>query len=62
MQFMDMARHIDDISPKILVKDLEHNHLITRPVTDTMRVTVEYELTDFGKTLHKVTALCQIGA
>lgn len=57
MQFMDITRHLDGISPKSLskdLKDLELNRLITRTVKDTMPITVEYELTEVGKTLHKV--------
>ena len=56
-RFMDLVRHIEDISPKVLskeLKDLELNHLITRTVLNTMPITVEYELTPYGKSLNKV--------
>lgn len=54
MRFMDLLREVDGIGSKMLSKelqDLEMNHLITREVLDTKPVTVEYEITEFGKTL-----------
>lgn len=54
MRFMDLMREVDGIGSKMLSKelqDLEMNHLITREVLDTKPVTVEYEITEFGKTL-----------
>ncbi len=54
MRFMDLLREVDGIGTKMLSKelqDLEMNHLITREVLDTKPVTVEYEITEFGKTL-----------
>ena len=56
-RFMDLGRHIEGISPKVLskeLKDLEMNQLVTRTVLDTMPITVEYDLTEEGKSLHKV--------
>ena len=56
-RFMDLGRHIEGISPKVLskeLKDLEMNRLIKRTVLDTMPVTVEYELTPEGSSLNKV--------
>lgn len=56
-RFMDLSRHVGGISPKVLskeLKDLEMNQLVTRTVLDTMPITVEYELTEQGKTLNKV--------
>lgn len=56
-RFMDLVRHIEGIAPKVLskeLKDLEMNHLVKRTVKDTMPITVEYELTDAGKSLKKV--------
>jgi DNA-binding HxlR family transcriptional regulator len=53
-RFMDLKRHINDIAPKVLskeLKDLEMNHLITRTICDTKPITVEYELTKLGKSL-----------
>lgn len=56
-RFMDLVRHVEGIAPKVLskeLKDLEMNHLIKRTVFDTMPVTVEYELTGQGRSLHRV--------
>lgn len=56
-RFMDLARHIDSIAPKVLskeLKDLEMNMLVKRTVIDTMPITVEYELTAQGRTLNDV--------
>lgn len=36
------------------MQDLEMNHLIARTIKETRPVTVEYELTDYGKTLEAV--------
>lgn len=57
MRFMDLKRQVEDIAPKVLskeLKDLEMNNLVTRTQSNTMPVSVEYELTDFGKSLHDV--------
>lgn len=54
---MEIHRHIAGLSPKVLskeLKDLEMNHLVKRTIQDTMPVTVEYELTDEGKSLKPV--------
>ncbi len=52
--FMDLQREILGIGPKMLSKelqDLELNNLIHRRVMATKPVTVEYTITDYGKTL-----------
>lgn len=57
MKFMDLKRHIDTIAPKVLskeLKDLEMNYLLTRTVCDTKPITVEYELTELGKSFNTV--------
>lgn len=57
MRFMDLLREIDGIAAKMLSKelqDMEINHLITRTVLDTKPVTVEYEVTEYGKTIEPV--------
>ncbi|MFN5418265.1 MAG: winged helix-turn-helix transcriptional regulator [Flavobacteriia bacterium] len=57
VRFMDLMRHVDGIGAKMLSKelqDLEINLLVKRTVLDTKPITVEYELTDHGKTLEKV--------
>jgi DNA-binding HxlR family transcriptional regulator len=54
LRFMDLLREIDGIAAKMLSKelqDMEMNHLIHRRVLNTKPVTVEYEVTEFGKTL-----------
>ena len=56
-RFMELARDIGTITPKMLSKelrDLEQNHLVARTVLPTVPVTVEYELTDYGHTLRPV--------
>ncbi|MEA4916346.1 helix-turn-helix domain-containing protein [Proteiniphilum sp.] len=57
MRFMDIKRQVEGIAPKVLskeLKDLEMNNIVKRIVNDTMPVSVEYELTDFGRSLHSV--------
>lgn len=52
--FMDLMREIDGIGTKMLSKelqDLEMNQLVQRRVLDTKPVTVEYSLTEHGRTL-----------
>lgn len=57
LRFMDLLREVDGIGTKMLSKelqDLEMNHLISRTVLSTKPVTVEYEVTEFGRTLASV--------
>ena len=57
MRFMDLLRDVDGIAAKMLSKelqDLEVHELITRTVKDTKPVTVEYELTEHGKSLENL--------
>lgn len=53
------------ISPRILSKELQEleiNGLISRRVCDTKPITVEYELTEYSKTLSElITAMCKWG-
>ena len=56
-RFKELERQIDEISPRMLSKelrDLEANKLITRTVQHTVPVTVEYNLTEYGKSLDVV--------
>src|SRR3984885_11341404 len=56
-RFKEMHREIEGITPKMLskeLKELEVNQLVKRTVFDTLPVTVEYALTPYGKSLHKV--------
>ena len=53
-RFMELQREVDGIGAKMLSKELQElelNELITRTVYDTKPVTVEYEITEYGKTL-----------
>ena len=55
--FMDLLREVDGIGTKMLSKelqDLETNQLISRTVMDTKPITVEYAITEYGKTLSPV--------
>ena len=52
--FMDLLREIDGIGTKMLSKelqDLEMNHMVSRTVMNTKPITVEYSVTEYGKTL-----------
>jgi len=56
-RFKELERNIDKISPRMLskeLKDLEINGIVKRTVYPTTPVTVEYELTESGKTFHSV--------
>lgn len=65
MRYMDLQREVGKIGSKMLSKelqDLEMNHLIVRIIKEARPVTVEYELTDYGKTLEPViNAIAQWG-
>ena len=57
MRFMDLKRHINEIAPKVLskeLKDLEMNLILKRTVCDTKPITVEYELTELGKGFNSI--------
>ena len=57
LRFLDLLREVDGIAAKMLSKelqDLEANKIIIRTVLDTKPITVEYELTEYGKTLENV--------
>lgn len=52
--FMDLLREINGIGTKMLSKelqDLEVNNLVNRKVMNTKPITVEYSITEYGKTL-----------
>jgi DNA-binding HxlR family transcriptional regulator len=58
-RFKELQRDVEGITPRMLSKelrDLETNRLVTRTVYDTVPVTVEYALTDYGKSLDEVIA------
>lgn len=54
LRFMDLLREVDGIAAKMLSKELhelEINELVKRTVMDTKPITVEYEITTYGKSL-----------
>ena len=56
-RFKELHRSLETITPKILskeLKELEINEFVTRTVYATSPVTVEYELTKYSESLHKV--------
>lgn len=56
MRFRELSREIK-ISPRILSKELqelEMNRLVKRTVCDTRPITVEYEVTEYSRTLSEV--------
>lgn len=56
-RFSDILNDVVGISNKMLskeLKELEINKLIKRTVLDTQPITVQYELTDHGKTLQTI--------
>lgn len=57
MRFMDLKRQVEGIASKTLSKELKYlemNRLVIRTQNNTMPVSVEYELTEFGRSLHKI--------
>lgn len=56
-RFMELQREVEGIGSKMLSKELrelEINELVKRKVYDTKPVTVDYELTQYGKTLENI--------
>lgn len=54
LRYKQIEREVPGLTPKMLskeLKELETNDLVTRIVHDTFPVSVEYELTAYGKTL-----------
>lgn len=57
LRFMDLLREVDGIGSKMLSKELrnlELNRLVTRTVLETKPVTVEYGVTEYGRTLEPI--------
>lgn len=57
MRFMDLLREVDGVAAKMLSKelqDMEMNHLVSRTVLTTKPITVEYEVTEYGRTLEPI--------
>lgn len=56
-RFGEIQKDIADISPKMLsqeLKALEINKIISRTLYDSMPVTVEYSITELGRTMNKM--------
>lgn len=56
-RFRQIAKEVGGITDKVLskeLKEMEANQLIKRTVYDTFPPTVEYVITEHGKTLNKV--------
>jgi DNA-binding HxlR family transcriptional regulator len=57
MRFKQLQRELPGISGKVLsgeLKELEVNQILERKIYDTYPVTVEYSLTEYGRTLEEV--------
>jgi DNA-binding HxlR family transcriptional regulator len=57
MRYSELSRRLAGVSQKMLtqtLRSLERDGLLTRTVTPTVPVTVTYELTDLGFSLHDV--------
>jgi DNA-binding HxlR family transcriptional regulator len=57
MRYSELSRRLAGVSQKMLtqtLRSLERDGLLTRTVTPTVPVTVTYELTDLGFSLHNV--------
>lgn len=58
MRYSELARALVGVSQKMLtqtLRSLERDGLLTRTVTPTVPVTVTYELTELGVSLHHMT-------
>ncbi|GGM10359.1 MULTISPECIES: winged helix-turn-helix transcriptional regulator [Micromonospora] len=58
LRYSELARLLAGVSQKMLtqtLRSLERDGLLTRTVTPTVPVTVCYELTDLGLSLHRMT-------
>lgn len=57
MRYSEMARLLAGVSQKMLtqtLRSLERDGVVSRTVTPTVPVTVSYELTDLGRSLHEM--------
>ncbi|MFD4366459.1 winged helix-turn-helix transcriptional regulator [Rhodococcus sp. NPDC058521] len=57
MRYSELSRKLAGVSQKMLtqtLRSLERDGLLTRHVTPTVPVTVHYELTELGLSLHQV--------
>lgn len=61
LRFKDMQREVEGIGTKMLAKelqDLEAHQLVKRTVMNTKPITVEYQITEYGRSLEPV--ICSI--
>ena len=59
-RYSEMSRTMAGVSQKMLtqtLRSLERDGLVTRTVTASVPVTVTYEMTDLGRSLHQVVGL-----
>jgi DNA-binding HxlR family transcriptional regulator len=57
MRYSELSRRLAGVSQKMLtqtLRSLERDGLVARTVTPTVPVTVSYELTDLGLSLHQL--------
>src|ERR1700712_243107 len=57
MRYSELSRRLAGVSQKMLtqtLRSLERDGLVTRTATPTVPVTVSYELTDLGLSLHQM--------
>jgi DNA-binding HxlR family transcriptional regulator len=65
MRYSELSRRLAGVSQKMLtqtLRSLERDGLVTRTVTPTVPVTVTYELTDLGLSLHDVMRSVKVWA
>lgn len=65
LRYSELARTIAGVSPKMLtqtLRSLERDGLLTRTVTPTVPVTVTYELTELGVSLHEAVGVLKTWA
>jgi len=59
-RFKELKKQVGGITPRMLskeLKDLELNYLVNREVVCTSPITVEYSLTEYGKSLDEVLVM-----
>jgi DNA-binding HxlR family transcriptional regulator len=65
MRYSELSRQLAGVSQKMLtqtLRSLERDGLLTRTVTPTVPVTVTYELTDLGRSLHQTVRVLKAWA
>ena len=65
MRYSELGRLLAGVSPKMLsqtLKSLERDGMLSRTATPTVPVTVTYELTDLGLSLHQTLRTLKVWA